>query len=209
MISFFYCSVVVSNCLLLTAFIYGKYIKVPLYKKQIKWYIIYLEFILGVELITKILIFLFKVKNTEFLYPFYIAGEFFLLSQLFLVTLKVHKKWKVITSFITCCIFTEAFFLWFTENPVSTSSGKIFSNLIIVFIIAYQLIKNLKKLALQSHLIIIYSALFLYYSTSLFLFLLMNQLTTENISIWTVNNMLSSILYSSSIYAFYKLKRLL
>ena len=204
-------SIILSNCLLLLAFIYGIYTKQLWSNQQVRWYLIYLGFILGIEIITTLLIYIFDNNNIQSIYPFYVAGEFFILLQLFLTGLKVAKKWHLIVIFITILIFMEAIILWYLNDDTSTGYGKIFSHLTIVCMIAYLLVKNLKELETTNPLLIIYAALFLYYTVSLFLFLLLNQLINLNYNtasiIWIMNNTLSSILYSSSIYTFYRLKK--
>jgi len=141
------------------------------------------------------------------MYPFYIAGEFFILSQLFLTALNATKKWNIAAFLMAIGIFTEGMILWFINNDASNAFGKLFSHLTIVSVMAYLLITKLKQLETDNPFLIIYAALFFYYGTSIFLFLLMNQLTETTIPIWTINNILASILYGSSIYTFYKLKR--
>lgn len=200
-------SITLSYCLLFTAFIYSISSKQIRSNKLCRWYIIYLGFILTIELLTFFFIEILERRTTQFLYPFYVAGEFFILSSLFLKEIKATKKWQIITRLIVCYIFIETTILWFINNDATTGYAKIISHLTIICLLAIVLIKNLKELEKNSPLSIIYTTLFLYYGVSLFLFLLMNQLTEMNISIWIINNILSSILYGSSIYAFYNLKK--
>ena len=164
-------------------------------------------FILGIEFISKFSIYILESETTQFLYPFYVTGEFFILISLFLIELKATKKWQIITRLIACYIFIETTTLWFMNNDSTTGYAKIISHLTIICLAAIFLIKNFKELEKDNPLSIIYTTLFLYYGVSLFLFLLMNQLTEINISIWIINNILSSILYGSSIYTFYKLNK--
>jgi hypothetical protein len=175
--------------------------------KPIQWYVIYLGFILGIEFISKFSIYILKSETTQYFYPFYVTGEFFLLISFFLTELKATKKWQIITRLIAGYIFIETIVLWFMKNDASTGYAKIISHLTIICLLAMLLIKNLKNLEQNNPLSIIYTTLFLYYGVSLFLFLLMSQLTEININIWIINNILSSILYGSSIYSFYKLKK--
>jgi hypothetical protein len=203
----FYASVILSCCLLIIAFTYGISSKQLRSNNLCKWYIVYLGFILGIEIITISSIYILKIETTQYLYPFYVTGEFFLLISFFLAELKATKKWQIITRLITGYIFIETTILWFMKNDASDGYAKIISHLIIICLLAILLIKNLKELEKSNPLSIIYTTLFLYYGVSLFLFLLMNQLTAMNINIWIINNILSSILYSSSIYTFYKLKK--
>lgn len=207
MTTYYFYSVILSNCLLLLAFIYGRCNKQLWSNKLIRWYIIYLGFILGIEIVVKILIYVFKSNNTQLMYPFYIAVEFFILMQLFLYEIRASAKWYKIVVLITSCIFIESMILWFINNDASIGFGKVFSHITIVCLTAYILVKTLKEFETINPFIIVYAALFLYYAVSLFLFLLMNQLTKSTIIIWTMNNVLSSLLYGSSIYTFYRLKK--
>jgi hypothetical protein len=207
MIDYFYASVISSCCLLITAFIYGTSSKQIRSNNFCKWYIIYLGFILVIEMITISSIYILESETTQYFYPLYVTGEFFILISFFLTELKAIKKWQIITRLITGYIFIETTVLWFMKNDATTGYAKIISHLTIICLLAMLIIKNLKELEKNNPLSIIYTTLFLYYGVSLFLFLLMSQLTAININIWIINNILSSLLYGSSIYAFYKLKK--
>lgn len=206
--TFSFYSVILANGLLFVAFIYGVYFKKLWNINNIRWFIIYLGFILGIEVVVKIVIYILRSNNTQLIYPFYIAGEFYLLQRLFLTLLKASKRWHKLTLIIACCIFTEAMFFWLIKHDATMGYGKIISHLSIVCMSAYLLMKGLEKFEKENPFFIVLAGLLLYYAASLFLFLIMNQLTEGNIVIWCVNNLLSSILYSSSIYTFYRLRKL-
>lgn len=207
MTSYFFFSVILSNSLLLIAFLFGIFNRKLRIQKQIRLLLFYFGFILFIELTNEILIDFFEIRNTQSIYPFYIAGEFFILTQLLLNELKVKRKWYIIVAIITICIFFEALILWIINNDASTAYGKIVSHITIICLAAYILIKRLKQIESTNEFLIIYAALFLYYSVSLFLFLLMNQLTETTINIWILNNLLSAIFYGSTLYTFYKLRK--
>lgn len=207
MVAYCYCSIVFTNIILLIAFIYGIFLAKILTNKHIRWYVIYLGFILGIEISTKALIYIFKSNNTQLVYPFYIAGEFFILQQVFLSDLKLAKRWDLIVGGVAVCVFLEGMLLCYAESDVTASYGTILSHLTIVGLSAYLLVRGLKEFRKNNQFLIVYAALFLYYAVSLFLFLLMDQLTRATIVIWSINNLLSAILYGSSIYTFYKLKK--
>ncbi len=200
-------SIIISNSLLLIAFIYGMSSSKLRSNQQTRWYLIYLGFILGIELITKIFIIIIKSDNTQSIYPFYVAGEFYILVFLLSTALKITKKWHMRTLLVTGFIFIEGIVLWLVNGNASTGYGKLFSHLTIVCLVAYLLVKKIRELEKNDPFILVYSALFLYYIASVFLFLLMSQLNEISISIWIINNLLSSILYACSIYTFYILKR--
>jgi hypothetical protein len=204
---YFYYSITTSNFLLTTAFIFGIINKKLWPLKGVKWHVSYLGFILGIEMITLFSIYIIDSKNTSFTYPFYVAGEFFILSQILFPPLQSSKKWQLFFRLISIVLFLEASFLWFNNDFYTPGIGKIFSHLTIICMAAYLLIKNLKEIKANTPFLIVYAALFIYFAVSLFLFLLMDQLTKNNIVIWTMNNILSSILYGSYIYTFYKLKK--
>ena len=200
-------SIILSCSLLIIAFTYGISSKQIRSIKLCKWYIVYLGFILGIEFISKFSIYILESYTTQYLYPLYVTGEFFILISLLLNELRTSKKVAVIKWLMTSYIFIETTTLWFMKNDAPTGYAKIISHLAIICLLAILLIKNLKELEKNNPLSIIYITLFLYYGVSLFLFLLMSQLTAININIWIINNILSSILYGSSIYVFYKLKK--
>ncbi len=207
MTTYFFISVILSYFLLITSFIYGSGSNQIRNNKLSKWYVIYLGFILGIEIITLFSIYILDSETSQYLYPFYVTGEFFILISLFLNELRTSKKADIIKWLMTSYIFIETTILWFFNDDASTGYAKIISHLTIICLLAILLIKNLKDLEKNNPLSIIYTTLFLYYGVSLFLFLLLNQLTEMNISIWIINNILSSILYGSSIYTFYRLKK--
>ncbi|ARV05818.1 hypothetical protein BTO04_03495 [Polaribacter sp. SA4-10] len=200
-------SIILSYFLLITAFIYGCSSKQIRNNELSKWVVIYLGFILVIEAINHFSITILETKTTHYLYPLYFVGEFLILMSIFLKELKAPKKWKIIKGLVAGYIFIESAILWFINDDASNGYGKIISHLTILCLLAILLIKNLKELEENNHFSIIYIALFLYYGVSLFLFLLINQLTEMNINIWIINNILSSILYGSFIFTFYKLKK--
>lgn len=207
MTDYFYISVILSFSLLIAAFIYGISNKDILNNELSKWYIFYLGFIAVIEISTLISVYILEAQTTQYLYPFYVTGEFLILMSLFLTELKVAKKWKIIMGLVASYIFIESTVLWFVNQDASTGYAKIVSHLSIICLAAILLIKNIKELEKDNPRWIINGFLFLYYGVSLFLFLLMSQLTEQNINIWIINNILSSILYLSFIYTFLKLKK--
>jgi hypothetical protein len=203
----FYASLILANCLLLVSFLVGTSNRQLKFRNNIKWYVGYLGFALVVELCLKIFILIIEVKSISFVYPFYIAGEFYILLRFLFIPLKWNKKWNYLIGLISLLIFIEASYLWYHEHQYASVFGKAFSHISIIALSGFLLIKRIKESNEHQPFAIIYSALFLYYSVSLILFLLMNQLTETNIVIWTMNNLLSSMLYGASFYTFQKLKK--
>jgi len=200
-------SIILCYCLLIASFVYGASNKRIRQNNKGRLYLLYLGFIISIETTSLFSIYILEFKNTQFIYPFYISGEFLILINLFLEVLKPSKSWNVIKWILTCLIFFESTLLWFIQNDATTGYGKIVSHLMIISFAAILLLKNMKELEKNDPLSTIYASLFLYYGVSLFLFLIINQLTEMNISIWTINNILSSILYGSFLLTFYNLKR--
>ncbi len=176
------------------------------FSKGQKWFLYYLGFDFITEMISKLLIFFHQ--GNLFLYPFYISGEFILLSTMFIVELKLSRKWFVFSGLISVYLFSESFFLWMFHHNVSSGIGKILSHLIIVCMVGYYFIHTLKTFENEkrNRSLLIYGCLFLYYVSSIFLFLLLDQLSTMsrcNASvIWGMNNALSCVLYGVSSYTF-------
>ena len=199
-------SIILSCSCLLIAFLYGICNNQIRTNKDYQWPILYLGFILGIEIISKVSIYLFRSETTQYIYPIYVSGEFFILTGLSLSALNADKRWLLFTSLIACYMFTETIILWSLNNDATTGYAKIISHLTILCLLAFILIKTLKEFETYSTSTILYTALFLYYGVSLFLFLLMSQLTENNVSIWILNNFLSSFLYACFFYTFYKVK---
>ncbi|WP_322348285.1 hypothetical protein [Marivirga arenosa] len=200
-------SIILSYSLLITAFLYGVSNEVIRNNEFKKWHIIYLGFILGIESITIFSIYILESKTTQYLYPIYVTGEFLILMSLCLTEFKATKMWKLVTGIVASFIFIETTILWFVHQDASTGYAKIISHLIIICLLAILLVKNMREVERSKQSWFIFGALFLYYSVSLFLFLLINQLTEHSINLWIINNILSSILYGSFIYTFYSFKK--
>ena len=172
-----------------------------------RWYVHYLGFIFAVEVVTKILSQL-KISNF-FIYPYYLAGEFFILSVMFIEVLKVSRNAIGLAAILSIFLFVAAnqFLKIF---HMTSGHFKIFSHLVIVCFSAYYMIKALRKFdkTKRDSFLPIYGGLLLYYAVSLILFLLLDQLT--NISeqsaalLWGMNNLFSTALYSISFYVLWK-----
>ena len=143
--------------------------------------------------------------RTWFTYPFYVACEFFTLSVMMMYALNLSKRWHIAAGSISVILFIESAVLWMNGRYYDPGIGKIASHIIFIASIAYILIENLKKSEPNSPFLTVYIALFVYYAVSLFMFLILDKLTASNVNIWLINNLFTSMLYSSSAYAFYKL----
>jgi hypothetical protein len=164
-------SIIFSYFLLVTALIYGITNEKIRNNELGKGYLIYLGFILIIEAINQLSITIWEIKNTHYLYPFYFTGEFLIVLSICLIELKATKKWKIVMGLVASYIFLETTILWFINQDASTGFAKIISHLIIICAVAILLIKNIKVVEKNTQNWLIYGALFLYYSVSLFLFL--------------------------------------
>jgi len=173
-------------------------------KGEYKWLLYYLAFFLTVELATNLL----SVLDMEnlIIYPFYMFGEFILLSLLFITGKKRPRYLIAIAVFIAVLIFIEAIMLWHANENVSSGYGKAVSHLLIVLMMGYALINELKFIDKGNELLFVYGSLFLCYTVTLFLFLFLDQLTELSLSkahiIWGMNNIIASILYTVSLLVF-------
>jgi hypothetical protein len=207
---FYYGATILTYSLLGLSVLFG-FLKYPLFNNEQKWYLSYLVFIFIIEMTTNLLI-EFRKQNM-LAYPFYISGEFFILAGMFIVGIKLPRKLLFIIGAISALLFLESFSFWYHHQNITSGYGKAISHLIIICMSGYYLIRALKifEFNKQNKFLFIYCTLFLYYSVSLFLFLLMNQLTTTSINnasiVWGINNILSSVLYGVSFYTFVRLKR--
>lgn len=201
---FYYGSLILSNCLLVLSVLIGIWKRSTLGTKE-KWFLGYLGYMMVIELVAKLLIFVLEVRSTYAIYPFYISGEFLLLSFMFMAELEASRKWYLGCILAGMLIFTKAM-LGDSGGQTINNIDKICSHLAIICLAGYSLLKGLKQFKKENRLLPIYGCLFLYYALSLFLFLLLNQLShlahADAYIIWGMNNILSATLYGTSIYIF-------
>ena len=99
------------------------------------------------------------------------------------------------------------FILYNFHDPRVINYSKVISHISVTILTVIILLKNLKEVEVINLFLPIYGALLLHYATSIFLFLLMKQIVEININTWSINNLLTCVLYASSIYTFYQLKK--
>lgn len=178
-------------------------LKFNLFNKKEKWYIYYAIFVFCIEIL---LFFKLKWKN-EVLYPIYIAGEFFLLTGLYIKKLNLKNHYFIVTGILSLAIliYSQLF-----DHPLNDYS-KAISNLIIIIFIAYSLIQEIKISKKKNHFLLIDTIGFLYYVVSIFIFILQQQLLKFDPSyfyiFWIINNTLLAIFYFTFLYTFLKLKK--
>lgn len=202
---FYIFSLYASYGLLLLAFVTGiiKYFRLS---NKEKWYFFYCLFLFLIELTTNILIELFGYKNTSFIYPIFIAGEFFILTSLFIKKLKFSDYWLIPTlSLSVGLLITNQFF------EVANDYIKAASNIIIMCLAGYTLLQEIKYNNKVNNFIVVDAFIFMYYTVSVFIFVLQNQLTSLSEStyfiILSTNNMLLIVFYASLLYTFLRLKK--
>lgn len=200
---------ILAFCLLILSFLLGV-LSFKTIRKEQRMFLYYLSFILIIEIITKILVLL--KEDNWFLYPFYISGEFFILISMLFLELNIPSKIRILIGVLSILIFYEAIVLWLANENMSSSIGKIVSHITIVCFLGFSLIKSIRvnNIENRSLSLFIYSSLLLYYSVSLFHFLLMSQLTEISKDtayiIWGTKNIFTCILYGISAYVFFKLR---
>ena len=174
--------------------------------KNEKWYIYYIIFIFFIELTSYIISFT-ETKNNSFMYPVYIAGEFFTVTGIFIKKLSLSKYSFIATGILTLFFLTADRFLIQYNNDYS----KAISNLIMISLIAYSLIQNIKVIIGQNRFLLLDKMFFFYFLISVFIFLLQSQLISFPIetfyNIWIINNIMVVILYTIIIKTFLSLKK--
>lgn len=178
-------------------------IKYRFFKNTEKWYVYYIIFLFLIEAAVKLCFYIFGIKDVNFVFPFYVAGELLLLGVLFIRKLNMSVYWYIPVALLA------AFF--FIDSQVTNDVKKVISNIVVICFAGYALLMEIKNSKINDRFLLADSFIFLYYALSVFLFFLLRQLsdlrTEEATMIWSINNILSSVLYLSIIYTFLKLKK--
>lgn len=173
-----------------------------------KQYFYCIAFLFFIELLNLALPYIFRLNDTSFLYPLYIAGEFFLLTGLFVRKLNWPKTalWSIGILAISFMISKYGF-----DYPANADIAKVVSNIIIICLSGATLIHEIKNTSARNRFLLADASIFFYYSVSVFIFIIQHQIAnlTENgyYIILSANNILSSILYCSFLYTFIRLKK--
>ncbi|MGG7436490.1 hypothetical protein ACQ7CU_00285 [Chryseobacterium arthrosphaerae] len=167
-----------------------------------------IAFLFFIELINFVLPYIFRLNDTSFLYPVYIAGEFFLLTGLFIRKL----DWPVYIRGLVAVAAAGFMILKYGFNwPPNADVVKVISNIIIICLSGYVLIREIKNASVQGRFLLVDACIFFYYSVSVFIFIIQHQIAnlSENdyYTLFSANNILSGILYSSFLYTFIRLKK--
>lgn len=185
--------------------IFWKYIILNKKEKQYAWYIVFLFII---ELCSLVLPYILKSYDTSFIYHFFIAGEFYLLTGLFIRKLNLNKLFLIISGILSLGFL---FVIYGLKISFNYDLAKIISNLVIICLVATFLIQQIKSGKNIDRFILVDASIFFYYSVSVLIFVVLSQfvnLSTESVYlIMGVNNVLSTFLYCSIVYTFLKLKK--
>ena len=174
---------------------------------------LFLIFLLGIELISKLLIYVFFVKTTDLLFNLFVAGELLLLTNFTNSIISQKSKFSKFYLCLFLCLVGISIFHEYV-HPISWMKWiKPISNIIIVFELGRCLLYALKAgyPTNSRGLFIVQFALLLYYFVSTILFLILNQLSTLKIEyagyLWSINNSLSLSLYAVCLYYFYSTRK--
>jgi hypothetical protein len=204
----FYKTFLFINYGLLVAIIALIFWKFTILDKKEKQYAYYIVFLFLIELISLFFAYVPELQDTSFLYPYYIAGEFLLMTSLYITKLNLPKYMLGIISFVALVFLIVNFI---PTLIINNDEVKVASNIIIICFAGFTLLQQIKTGKNMSRFILIDACIFFYYSVSVFFFIVQQQvknLSEDNFyMILGVNNVLSSILYCSIIYTFLKLKK--
>lgn len=173
-----------------------------------KQYFHCIAFLFFIELLNLALPYIFRLNDTSFLYPLYIAGEFFLLTGLFIRKLDWPKS-----ALWTVGVLAAGFMIskYGLDYPANADIAKVVSNIIIICLSGFILIREIKNTTAQNRFLLVDASIFFYYSVSVFIFIIQHQIAelskNDYYTILSANNILSSILYCSFLYTFARLKK--
>lgn len=204
----FYKTFLFINYGLLLAIIFLIFWKFTILNKKEKQYTYYIVFLFLIELCSFTLPYILESDDTSFLYHFFIAGEFCLLTGLFIRKLNLNKLFLIITGLLSLVFL---FVIYGLKISFNYDLAKIISNLVIICLVATFLIQQIKSGKNIDRFILVDASIFFYYSVSVLIFVVLSQfvnLSTESVYlIMGVNNVLSTFLYCSIVYTFLKLKK--
>ncbi|GEN66867.1 MULTISPECIES: hypothetical protein [Chryseobacterium] len=173
-----------------------------------KQYFHCIAFLFFIELLNLILPYIFNLNDTSFLYPLYIAGEFFLLSVLFIRKLDWPKYFLGLVALVAAGFMISKYGF---NYPFNADIAKVVSNIIIICLSGFTLIREIKDTSAQNRFLLTDASIFFYYSVSVFIFIVQHQIANlsedDYYIIFSANNILSGILYCSFLYTFIKLKK--
>lgn len=177
--------------------------------KAEKWYVFYLFVVFCIEYISYGLDWFSKDGNNTFLYPFYIAGEFFTITGVFIKKLNLNRSYFILTGVISLFFLSADQFL--SSDFYKNDYSKGISNLVIISLAGYTLLQEIKKGIAKDRFSAVDKMIFLYFTVSIFIFIFQHQLMEFPIAyftaFWSVNNILCCLFYSLFIKTFLTLKK--
>ncbi|KMQ67811.1 hypothetical protein ACM39_10725 [Chryseobacterium sp. FH2] len=208
MAKFYLIILYLNYALLLTTVLLGVW-RYTIFAKKERQYTVYIVFLFLIELLNLSLPYVFDLQDTSFLYPIYIAGEFFLLTTLFIQKLDLSKIWLFLVSLLSLSFLIGKYAFDFPSNP---DIAKVVSNIVIICLSGFILIREIRRSQkTENRFLLADSSVFFYYSVSVFIFIIQHQIAnlSENsyYILLSANNILSSILYGTFLYTFIKLKK--
>lgn len=207
MTDFFKAILFLNYALLLSVILLGA-AKYRILNNKEKQYFHCIAFLFFIELLNLVLPYVFNLNDTSFLYPLYIAGEFFLVTALFIRKLNLSKYFLGITTLLACGFMISKYVF---DYPFNSDIVKVISNIIIVCLSGFTLIREIRGVSAQNRFLFADAGIFFYYSVSVFIFIIQHQIADlsedDYYIILSANNILSGILYCSFLYTFIKLKK--
>lgn len=182
--------------------------KFSYFKNEEKLYVFYMFFLFLIEMTVWFLSTGLGFKNTLFLYPVYIAGDFLLLTALFMSKLNLNKFLLSVPAFLSVFFLTAVFG---SDISFNHDIAKVISNIIIICLAGTFLIMQIRNGKNIERFFLADLGIFFYYSVSVFNFIIQSQLqdlSQESVAlIGSLNTFFAAILYSLITYTFLKLKK--
>ncbi|WP_308006549.1 hypothetical protein, partial [uncultured Chryseobacterium sp.] len=157
-----------NNSLLVICALIG-ILKYKILRNTEKWYVYYIIFLFLIEAIGRVSISFFHVKDLNFLFPYYVAGEFLILGILFVKKLALPWYCYIPVGLLALCF-------WLDFGIVTNEVKKVVSNIIVICFAGYALLMEIKNTKVNDRFMAVDSLIFLYYGLSVFLFFLLRQL---------------------------------
>ncbi|MFC7348857.1 hypothetical protein ACFQO9_19235 [Chryseobacterium zhengzhouense] len=204
----FYKTFLFLNYGLLLIIVFLIFWKFAILSKKEKQYAYYIVFLFIIEFLSFALPYILESTDTSFLYHYFIAGEFFLLTGIFIRKLNLNKNFILLSALASLGFL---FAIYGLKVSFNYDLAKIFSNIIIIGLVAIFLIQQIKNAKNTDRFMLVDASIFFYYSVSVMVFVVFAQfvnLSTESVYlIMGVNNVFSTFLYCSIVYTFFKLKK--
>jgi hypothetical protein len=157
-----------------------------------------------IEAVVKLCLYVFNLRDVNFVFPFYVAGELLLLGILYIRKLNMSVYWYIPVFLLAALFFIDS-------EMLTGDVKKVISNIVVICFAGYALLTEIKSNKINDRFMLADSFIFLYYGLSVFVFFLLRQLSDlgkeEANMIWSINNILCSFLYISLIYTFLRLKK--